>query len=78
MYKTATECLNILKYEIESSIDKFVALKKQGKQFRKKHLLKEAITKIAYKQTMWKLSQWLPCPLAIWAFTLDGNLDKSC
>ena len=24
------------------------------------------------------ISQWLPCPLAIWAFTLDGNLVKSC
>ena len=20
------------------------------------------------------ISQWLPCPLAIWAFALDGNL----
>ena len=24
------------------------------------------------------ISQWLPCPLAIWAFALDGNLVKSC
>ena len=23
-------------------------------------------------------SQWLPCPLAIWAFALDGNVVKSC
>ena len=22
------------------------------------------------------ISQWLPCPLAIWAFALDGNLVK--
>ena len=28
MNKTATECWNILKYEIESIIDKFVPLKK--------------------------------------------------
>ena len=24
------------------------------------------------------ISQWLRCPLAIWAFALDGNLIKSC
>ena len=23
------------------------------------------------------ISQWLPCPVAIWAFALDGNLVKS-
>ena len=51
--KTAIECWNILKYEIESIIDKFVPLKKQGKRSRKKHLSKEAIRKIVFKQTMW-------------------------
>ena len=40
--KNAVECWNILKYEIESIIDKFVPLKR-GKQSRKKHLSKEAI-----------------------------------
>ena len=35
MNKTAIECWNIIKYEIESSIDKFVPLKKQGKRSRK-------------------------------------------
>ena len=40
--KTAIECWNILKYEIESIINKFVPLKKQGKRSRKKHLSKEA------------------------------------
>ena len=47
--KTAIECWNILKYDelIESIIDKFVPLKKQGKRSRKKHLSKEAIRKIA-------------------------------
>ena len=45
MNKTAIECSNILKYEIESIIDKFIPLKKQGKRTRKKHLSKEAIRK---------------------------------
>ena len=31
MNKTAIECWNIIKYEIESIINKFVPLKKQGK-----------------------------------------------
>ena len=52
MNKTALECWNILKYEIESIIDKFFPLKKQGKRSRKKHLLKEAIKKIVFNQTM--------------------------
>ena len=48
MNKTANECWNILKYEIESIIDKCVPLKKQGKLSRKKHLSKEAIRKIMF------------------------------
>ena len=52
MNKTAIECWNIVKYEIESIIDKF---EKQGKRSRKKHLSKEAIRKIAFKQTMWRV-----------------------
>ena len=55
MNKTTIECWNILKYEIESIIDKFVPLKKQGKRSRKKHLSKEAIRKIVFKQTMWRV-----------------------
>ena len=55
MNQTTTECWNILKYEIESIIDKFVPLKKQGKRSRKKHLSKEAIKKIVFKQTMWRI-----------------------
>ena len=55
MNKTAIENWNILKYKIESIIDKFVPLKKQGKRPRKKHLSKEAIRKIALKQTMWRV-----------------------
>ena len=52
--KAATECWNILKSEIDCVVDKFVPLKKQGKRSKKKHLLKEAIRKIKYKQMMWK------------------------
>ena len=53
--KTAVECWNILKYEIESIINKFVPLKTQGKRSRQKHLSKEAIRKIVFKQTMWRV-----------------------
>ena len=49
MNKTAMECWNIGKYEIESIIDIFVPLKKQGKQSRKKQLSKETIKKIVFK-----------------------------
>ena len=52
--KTATECWNILKSEIDCVVDKFVPLKKQGKRSKKKHLSKQAIRKIKYKQMMWK------------------------
>ena len=55
MNKTAIECWNILKYEIESIIDKFVPFQKQGKRCRKKHLSKETIRKIVLKQTMWRV-----------------------
>ena len=46
MNKTAIECSKILKYEIESTTDKFVPFQKQGKRCRKKNLSKEAIRKI--------------------------------
>ena len=54
MNKTAIQCWNILKYENERIIDKFVPLKNQGKRSRKKHLSKEAIRKIVFKQTIWR------------------------
>ena len=44
-----------MKYEIESIIEQFVPLKKQGKRYRDKHVSKEANRKIAYKQTMWRV-----------------------
>ena len=51
----ATECWIILKDEIEGIIETFVPLQNQGKRSRKKHLSKEAIRKIAYKQIMWRI-----------------------
>ena len=53
--KTAIECWNILKYEIESIIEQFVPLKRQRKRSRKKHSSKEASRKILYKQTMFRV-----------------------
>ena len=38
------------------------------------HISGGQITKI--KIVGLSISQWLPCPLAIWAFALDGNLVK--
>ena len=55
MNKTAIQCWNILKYENERIIDKFVPLINQGKRCRKKHLSKEAIRKIVFKQTIWRV-----------------------
>ena len=53
--KTATECWIVLKDEIEGIIETFVPIQNQGKRSRKKHLSKEAIRKIAYKQIMWRI-----------------------
>ena len=46
--KTATECWNILRGELDSTIDCYVPMKKQGKRSKKKHLSKEAFRKIRY------------------------------
>ena len=51
--KTATECWNILRGELDSAIDRYVPMKTQGKRSEKKHLSKEAFRKIRYKQDMW-------------------------
>ena len=49
--KTAAECWNILRGgEIDSAIDSFVSMKKQGKRSKKKHLSKEAFRKIRQKK----------------------------
>ena len=69
MNKTAIECWNILKYEIESIIDKFVPFRKQGKRCRKKHLSKEAIRKIMLKQTMWRV-------VKLMKYEIESIIDK--
>ena len=53
--KTATECWNILREDIDSAIDSYVPMKKQGKRSKKTHLSKEAFRKIRYKQDMWRV-----------------------
>ena len=53
--KTATECWNILRSELDSAIDRYDHMKKQGKRSKKKHLAKEAFSKIRYKQNMWRI-----------------------
>ena len=53
--KTATECWNVLRGELDSAIEGYVPMKKQGKQSQKKHLSKEAFGKITYKQNMWRV-----------------------
>ena len=44
----------MLNSKIDCVVDKFVPLKTQGRRSKKKHLSKEAIIKIKYKQIMWK------------------------
>ena len=46
--KTATECWNILRGELDGASDSYVPTKKQGKWSNKKHLLKEASRMIIY------------------------------
>ena len=47
-------CLIVLK-DIDSAIDNYVPMKKQGKRSKKKHLSKDAFRKIRYKQNMWRV-----------------------
>ena len=53
--KTATECWNIFRGQLDRAIDSYVPMKKQGKRSKKKHLSKEAFRKIRYKQNMWRV-----------------------
>ena len=53
--KTATECWNILRGELDSAIDRYVPMKKQVKSSKKKHLSKAVFIKIRYKQNMWQV-----------------------
>ena len=40
--KTASECWSILRSELDSAVDRYVPIKKQGERSTKKHLSKEA------------------------------------
>ena len=53
--KTATECWDILRGELDRAIDSYVPMKMQGKRSKKKHLSKEAFRKMIYKQNMWRV-----------------------
>ena len=53
--KTATECWDILRGELDTAIDSYVPMKKQGKRSKKKHLSKETFRKMRYKQNMWRV-----------------------
>ena len=44
--KTAAECWNIVRGELDNAIDSYVPMKKQGKRSKKKHMSKEAFRKI--------------------------------
>ena len=55
--KTATECWNILRGELDNAIDSYVPMKKQGNRSKKKYLSKEAFRKIRYKRNMWRVYQ---------------------
>ena len=48
--KTATECWNILRGELDSAIDSYFPMKKQGKRSKKKHMSKDAFRKNIYKR----------------------------
>ena len=41
--------------ELDTAIDSYIPIKKQGKRSKKKHLSKEAFRKIRYKQNMWRV-----------------------
>ncbi len=47
--------MTILSSELDSTIDRCVPMKKQGKRSKQKHLSKKAFRKIRYKQAMWRV-----------------------
>ena len=53
--KTGAESWNILKSELDSVINRYVPMNKQGKRSKNKHLSKAAFKKIIYKQDMWRV-----------------------
>ena len=50
--------LGMLRGQLDSAIDSYVPMKKQGKRSKKKHLSKEAFIKIRYKQNMWRVYKY--------------------
>ena len=60
--RTAAECWNIVRGELDNAIDSYVPMKKQGKRSKKKHLSKEAFRKIRYKQNMWRVYKYTGWP----------------
>ena len=48
--KTATECWDILRGELDTAIDSYVPMKKQGKRSKKKHLSKETSVKRGFQK----------------------------
>ena len=53
--KTGAESWNILKSELDSVINRYLPMKKQGKRYKKTHLSKDAYKNIRYKQDMWRI-----------------------
>ena len=49
--KTATECWNILRGDIDSAIDSFVPMNMQGKRSKKKHLQKRLSERLDINNT---------------------------
>ena len=59
--KLSTDCVTASSVNMfENKVDTY--LRRAGYTYMKKSGL--------------SISQWLPCPLAIWVFALDGNLVK--
>ena len=48
--KTATECWDILRGELDRAIGSYIPMNKQGKRSKKKQLSKEAFRKMKYKK----------------------------
>ena len=53
--KMKNKASTILRSELDSAIDRYVPMKRQGKRSNKKHLSKEAFRKIICKQDLWRV-----------------------
>ena len=61
--KTATECWNILRVEVDSAIDSFVPTKKQGRRAKKNHLSKDVLTYVMLGQRYTTPMVTVVCPV---------------